>query len=299
MAQVRIVSKRAESEAVRQHCAHMSKIAAAKKREDFTGLAFGRLIGVEPDKTNPRYWLFRCECGSDGFRARKDSVKAGLIKSCGCLLRETASARGRLFGPLTAADLVGRKFGMLTAVERAGSKSGNALWRCACDCGGEKVVPAALLVRGDVASCGCAAPSGLVVRPAESRARTRAYNRDRRSTDVSFALKHRVLSAFHQSLKRRGGKKMGRWSGVLGYGVDQLKDRLASTMPDGYSWDDFLSGRLHIDHIVPLAAFNYERETDIDFHRAWALSNLRLLPALENLTKSARLEEPFQPSLCF
>lgn len=31
----------------------------------------------------------------------------------------------------------------------------------------------------------------------------------------------------------------------------------------------------------------------------WALKNLQLLPAKENMTKNAKLEKPFQPSFAF
>ena len=63
----------------------------------------------------------------------------------------------------------------------------------------------------------------------------------------------------------------------------------------GMSWDNY--GEWHIDHIVPLAAFNYETPDDLDFGRAWALENLQPLWAKENIRKWCRLERPFQPSL--
>lgn len=38
---------------------------------------------------------------------------------------------------------------------------------------------------------------------------------------------------------------------------------------------------------------------NVDFKRCWALKNLQLLPASENVLKGARLDRPFQPSLIF
>lgn len=70
-------------------------------------------------------------------------------------------------------------------------------------------------------------------------------------------------------------------------------------MPKGYTWADFMAGRLHIDHKVPLAAFNFTTSEDLDFKRAWALSNLQLLPEADNIAKSDSLDGPFQPSLGF
>ena len=53
-------------------------------------------------------------------------------------------------------DLAGKKFGRLTAIEIVGlDKHHHAIWRCACDCGGEKLVERYSLTRGSVRSCGC------------------------------------------------------------------------------------------------------------------------------------------------
>jgi 5-methylcytosine-specific restriction endonuclease McrA len=70
-------------------------------------------------------------------------------------------------------------------------------------------------------------------------------------------------------------------------------------MPLGYTWQDFLSGKLHIDHIIPIAAFNFRSPGDADFKHCWALKNLRLLPAKENMRKGAKLTAPHQPGLAF
>lgn len=53
-------------------------------------------------------------------------------------------------------DLTGRRFGRLVAVEKTAQKKRSAyLWRCVCDCGGEKLVEGYQLKNGNVRSCGC------------------------------------------------------------------------------------------------------------------------------------------------
>lgn len=84
---------------------------------------------------------------------------------------------------------------------------------------------------------------------------------------------------------------------MVGYTAEELEKHLLSTMPDGYTWDDFLNGELHIDHIIPVTAFNYTSPDHIDFKRCWGLENLRLFPAFDNWQKGGSLEIPFQPSL--
>lgn len=52
-------------------------------------------------------------------------------------------------------DLTNKTFGLLTAKEIVGKDKRGYLWRCECECGGEKIVPAAYLRNGHTTSCGC------------------------------------------------------------------------------------------------------------------------------------------------
>lgn len=96
-----------------------------------------------------------------------------------------------------------------------------------------------------------------------------------------------------------GSGKKGRtsWTEFLGYDIETLMAHLEKTMPQGCTWKDYGRTGLHIDHIIPLSAFNFDTPRDIDFKRCWALKNLRLLPARENMRKAAKLDRPFQPAL--
>jgi hypothetical protein len=53
-------------------------------------------------------------------------------------------------------DLTGYRSGRLVAIEPTEARiARSVVWRCRCDCGGTKLVPAADLRRGDTGSCGC------------------------------------------------------------------------------------------------------------------------------------------------
>lgn len=262
---------------------------------DLTEQRFGRLVVVARVKerigkgTKTR-WQCICDCG----RPKKvigTHLRRGKINSCGCLRVEAAKAADR------AIDRTGRRYGRLLVVSRAPNEGRVAMWNCVCDCGKPAVVAAHNLQSNQV-SCGCARGRTPVrrseVRAAASGSRIRRYH-----TNPRFRLESLVRSAVHQSLRKRGGKKKGRLWDLLGYTAADLENRLRKQLPKGYTWDDFMTGRLHIDHRIPLAAFNYTRDTDHDFKRAWALSNLQLLPGGENMSKGDRLEKPFQPSLAF
>lgn len=95
----------------------------------------------------------------------------------------------------------------------------------------------------------------------------------------------------------KGSKNGSHWESLVGYTLKDLIRRLKATLPNGFTWDDYVNGaNLHIDHIIPVSVFNFNSVDDIDFGRCWALSNLRLLIARENASKGSSLDKPFQPS---
>jgi len=119
--------------------------------------------------------------------------------------------------------------------------------------------------------------------------------RNRRRTDLKYNLNDRMTSSIRMAL--RGNKKGRKWEDLVGYTLNDLISRLKVTMPEGYTWEDVLGGKLHIDHIVPISAFNFTKPEHADFKHCWALDNLQLLPARENILKSNKLFKPFQPAL--
>ena len=101
--------------------------------------------------------------------------------------------------------------------------------------------------------------------------------------------------AINRALK---GNKNGRhWEILVGYTLNNLMKRLKKTVPKGCTWQDFLEGKLVIDHKIPKSIFNFSKSEHIDFKRCWALKNLQLLPAEENWKKSNKLEKAFQLGL--
>uniref|UniRef100_A0A6H1ZV35 Putative HNH endonuclease n=1 Tax=viral metagenome TaxID=1070528 RepID=A0A6H1ZV35_9ZZZZ len=123
----------------------------------------------------------------------------------------------------------------------------------------------------------------------------RQYYSKRYKTDLKFNLNSRMGSLMWYSLKKN---KAGRtWKSLVSYNLNDLIKHLKKTMPEGYTWQDYLEGKLHLDHKIPISAFNFTKSEHTDFKRCWALSNLQLLPARENLVKSNKLTKPFQLAL--
>lgn len=108
-------------------------------------------------------------------------------------------------------------------------------------------------------------------------------------------LNQNVRSLINYSL--RGAKGGIHWEDLVGYTLDELKKHIEKQFSDNMTWENYGKYGWHIDHKIPLAAFNFKTPMDIDFKKAWALSNLQPLWAEDNLKKSTKLERPFQPSL--
>lgn len=83
----------------------------------------------------------------------------------------------------------------------------------------------------------------------------------------------------------------------LGYTIQQLRDHLERHFTGGMTWEAFLKGDIHIDHIIPLSAF--DSSTAEGARTAWALTNLQPLWGQDNISKGARLDwSPTQTGAC-
>ena len=131
--------------------------------------------------------------------------------------------------------------------------------------------------------------------PEKAREKSRKSSKKSRST-TRGRLRGNLSSAIWLSLK--GESKRGhRWEYLVGYSVDQLKRHLEKLFEPGMSWENYGKYGWHVDHKIPVSAFNFETPDDLDFKRCWALKNLQPLEAKKNQSKSAKVERPFQPSL--
>ncbi len=126
----------------------------------------------------------------------------------------------------------------------------------------------------------------------QSRAKVREKNNKVRSTPTG-RLNCNISNLMRASLKSgKGGKT---WSGVVGYNITKLRVHLEKHFLPGMTWENY--GDWHIDHKIPIAAFNFETPTDLDFKRCWTLKNLQPLWAAKNASKSDKVDLPFQPTL--
>lgn len=126
--------------------------------------------------------------------------------------------------------------------------------------------------------------------------KVKAQLRRQRKRRMAFP-KNRINHAIGSAIRRcLNGSKESHWEDALGYKIDDLVKHLKRQFKDGMTLENYGSV-WEIDHIIPIVAFNFQTEKDIDFKRCWALSNLRPLGCFENNSKNAKLFKPFQPCL--
>ena len=119
---------------------------------------------------------------------------------------------------------------------------------------------------------------------------------ERYKTDTKFKLNERMRVGICLALIKKGGSKGHRsWTTLVDFNVDDLVENLEKKFQPNMSWENY--GEWHIDHIIPISAFNFSDAEHGDFKKCWCLKNLQPMWGIENLIKSNKLNKHFQPGL--
>jgi len=121
----------------------------------------------------------------------------------------------------------------------------------------------------------------------------REYYHKKLREDIKYRLNNNISRAIRHSL--RGNKNGQHWEGLIECTLDELRVCMEKQWTEGMTWDNY--GMWHIDHKIPISAFNFDSPDHIDFKKCWALSNLQPMWAKDNISKHAKIEQDFQPSL--
>lgn len=110
----------------------------------------------------------------------------------------------------------------------------------------------------------------------------REYNAERRKNP-----KHRISSRMYSAVRTELKKMVSKPSTtktIQGlFTNEELYSHLESLFTDGMSWENI--NEWHIDHIRPIASFNYDSVDHPDFKKCWSLNNLQPLWAADNIAK--------------
>lgn len=272
-------------------CHRLEILAKAnEEREvDLVGQKRGRLTvekKLPADGKNARF-LCLCDCG-ERAEVRAADLESGQMQYC----TRTCPLRPRRVRT-DVEDLTDWVSGWLTVLDRVPAEEcadGKSWWNCICKCGNPQIATGTNLRAWRVISCGCALGSGEAVRPEHIRKKQAEYFAAYRKINVAFNINGRVRALLLHHINSNGLTKSKKTYDILGYTIADLVTHLQTTLPKGVSWEDFLDGDYHIDHIRPLSSFKITSEDDPALREAWALSNLQILPGPDNLSKGASMD---------
>jgi len=117
-----------------------------------------------------------------------------------------------------------------------------------------------------------------------NREKSYEYRNDKYNNDTQYNLNVKIRRRIFQSLKQRRVSKSDKTIKLLGCSMQFFDEYIKGLFHDGMTSDDLLNGKIHIDHIIPVRAFDL---TDTIQQRAcFYFKNLYPLWDKDNLTKS-------------
>lgn len=112
--------------------------------------------------------------------------------------------------------------------------------------------------------------------------------RIRRAENPCVKIAHRVRSRIRSAIKRQSGKRAFRSMEMLGCSLPEAKAHIESLFSNGMSWTDFMSGKIHLDHIRPVDSFDL---TIPDQQKeCFSIKNCQPLWAMDNYKKGSKIE---------
>ena len=99
---------------------------------------------------------------------------------------------------------------------------------------------------------------------------------------------YRFSKIMREYLRKREIRKNNQpWESLVSFNKQQLLEHLEKQFTDKINWDT--KNDWHIDHILPVAMFNYDSYNHPHFKLCWSLVNIRPLLSLENLQKGNKI----------
>lgn len=124
------------------------------------------------------------------------------------------------------------------------------------------------------------------------RAYSRKYYHAKKKLSLKFKISDRISSSIRANLSE--GKRYRHWEDIIGYKFTDLKIELEKKLHEPAHLESLVGKNYHIDHIIPIAYFDFNSISDFEFFLAFDLENFQLLSAIENIKKSDNLSHESQ-----
>lgn len=114
-----------------------------------------------------------------------------------------------------------------------------------------------------------------------------AYTKERYHKDIEYKLRCNLHSRLGTAVRRQASNKNRKTLELIGCNITELRGYLASKFSAGMTWEKFMLGEIHVDHIIPCVAFDL---TDPEQQKkCFHFTNLQPLWATDNLKKGAKI----------
>lgn len=115
------------------------------------------------------------------------------------------------------------------------------------------------------------------------------YIKSKRRTDVLFKIRTCIKDRLRKDTRliQPSYKNVEE---ILHYSIKDLYHHLLTTLKLSHSIDDFMSGELEIDHIIPIGNYYYRSTNDEEFKKAWSIKNHRFIDKNENRNRRKNID---------
>jgi len=111
--------------------------------------------------------------------------------------------------------------------------------------------------------------------------------KERRKNDINFKLSYLLRNRLKCAIKQKKSYKTNSTLKLLGCSVKEFKKYIESFFTENMSWGKILNGEIHLDHILPCAAFDLRNSEEQEI--CFAYWNYQPLWAKDNLTKRDKI----------
>ena len=121
----------------------------------------------------------------------------------------------------------------------------------------------------------------------KTKKRQREYQIKRNKTDIQFRLLQLFRKRTGMAIKKNYGAKAYKTIELLGCSIKDVRIHLEKQFKNGMTWENYGRFGWHIDHIIPISAFNLRKKEEQK--KAFHYTNLQPLFWKENLAKGAKI----------
>jgi hypothetical protein len=97
---------------------------------------------------------------------------------------------------------------------------------------------------------------------AQNKERATAYRKNRRKTNINYHLRIKLGNRVRSAISQTGRRKNTLTTDLIGCSIKYFKEYIQSKFTPNMTWELLLQSKIHIDHIIPCAAFDLTKEDE-------------------------------------